>query len=123
MNKMLIAAIATALVAVTSHTAYAEKLENCKVNVNTADVEQLVECLDGVGEAIAKAIIKFREDKQKENPEFHFSKLDDLDSVPRFGKKRQKANKGRICFTDKCLKGKGEPEPETKQEEGESHER
>lgn len=65
------------------------------VNVNTADAKTLAKELDGVGEAIAAAIVKEREKGA-------YAGLDDLDKrVKGLGKKTLEKNKAKISFTDK----------------------
>lgn len=120
MNKKLIAALAIVL-STTTTAVYAEKKPaDCKVNLNTATAEEIVECLDGVGAGIAEGLVEYREGKRKEKPDFQFKKLSDLNKVPRFGKKRQEANKGKVCFSQACVEGKPE-QPEA--EEGKGDER
>ena len=59
------------------------------VNINTANVEQLM-ALDGIGESYAKRIIEFRE---KNGP---FQNPEDLLKIKGIGEKTLESNKGRI---------------------------
>ena len=55
-----------------------KETQNNMININTATKEQLI-TLDGVGEATANKIIKYREEKGK------FGKIDDIKNVPGIG--------------------------------------
>ena len=62
-----------------------------KVDINTADIEQLMS-LKGIGEQKAQAIIKYR---QTHGP---FQSLDDLQNVPGIGAKTVVNNQGMITI-------------------------
>ncbi len=64
--------------------------ENVLVNINTADIESLT-TLDGVGEAIAKRIIEYREQNGA------FASVEELGEVKGVGEKILTANRERLC--------------------------
>jgi competence protein ComEA len=72
----------------------AEKMQESmpKVNVNTASVEELSINLYGVGEATAKAIVKYRKEHGK------FKNVDDLDKVKNIGRRVLEKNKDIFVF-------------------------
>ena len=69
----------------------AQMTQGKKVDVNTADVAAL-ESLSGIGEAKAKAIIKYREKNGK------FKNLDDLSKVPGIGDATLEKMKSHVRF-------------------------
>lgn len=71
----------------------ADKHEN-KININQATVEELDEGLKGVGERIAREIVRHREEHGP------FKSFQDLDEVKFVGRRVIKNNKHIIVFRD-----------------------
>lgn len=65
---------------------------NEKINLNTATQEDLSGNLDGVGEAIAKRIIEYRDTYGK------FSSIDELKNVAGIGEKTFEKIKTKVCI-------------------------
>lgn len=66
-----------------------------RVNINTANAEQLATAIDGIGPAKAQAIIEYRE---KHGP---FKSVDDLGLVRGIGESTVKKNRDRLVLDDK----------------------
>ncbi|MCC6202574.1 MAG: ComEA family DNA-binding protein [Gammaproteobacteria bacterium] len=66
-----------------------------RVNINTANAEQLAAVIDGIGPAKAQAIIEYRE---KHGP---FKSIEDLALVRGIGESTLKKNRDRLALDDK----------------------
>jgi len=63
-----------------------------KINVNTANAQQIATTMTGVGESKAKAIVQYRKTNGK------FKTLQDLENVDGIGAKTVEKNKGKILL-------------------------
>jgi len=75
------------LILLTSSSAFAEK-----VNINTANAEQIATTMTGIGENKAKAIVEYRESHGK------FKSIEDLENVDGVGLKTLEKNKDKISL-------------------------
>lgn len=79
---------AFALLLTFSGMLYAEKL-----NINTADAEQIATELSGIGAVRAEAIVNYRKQNGK------FDSIDELANVPGVGEKTLEKNRGNITLS------------------------
>lgn len=75
------------LILLTSSSVFAEK-----VNINTANAEQIATTMIGIGENKAKAIVEYRESHGK------FKSIEDLENVDGVGLKTLEKNKDKISL-------------------------
>ena len=75
------------LILLTSSSAFAEK-----VNINTANAEQIATTMTGIGENKAKAIVEYRNSHGK------FKSIEDLENVDGVGLKTVEKNKDKISL-------------------------
>ncbi|MBT8134292.1 MAG: ComEA family DNA-binding protein [Gammaproteobacteria bacterium] len=75
------------LILLTSSSVFAEK-----VNINTANAEQIATTMTGIGENKAKAIVEYRESHGK------FKSIEDLENVDGVGLKTLEKNKDKISL-------------------------
>ena len=75
------------LILLTSSSAFAEK-----VNINTANAEQIATTMTGIGENKAKAIVEYRNSHGK------FKSIEDLENVDGVGLKTLEKNKDKISL-------------------------
>ena len=75
------------LILLTSSSAFAEK-----VNINTANAEQIATTMTGIGENKAKAIVEYRKTHGK------FKSIEDLENVDGVGLKTLEKNKDKISL-------------------------
>lgn len=117
LNKLIAAAFVSGALLVISNTALA-KPADCKVNINTANEVQLVNCLDRVGNKLAIAIMKWRDEMKGKDEKFLITGIDQLiGKVPRFGKKTAELNTAKVCFDDECTKDAPKAPPVEKGED------
>ncbi len=63
-----------------------------KININTANAEQIASAMSGVGDSKAKAIVEYRESHGK------FKSIDSLENVDGIGEKTVEKNKDNIML-------------------------
>jgi competence protein ComEA len=63
-----------------------------KININTANAEQISSSMTGVGESKAKAIVEYRESHGK------FKSIEELENVDGIGLKTVEKNKDKIAL-------------------------
>ncbi len=80
------------LILLFSSSAMSAQTSAAKVNINTANVEQISTTMTGVGESKARAIVLYRKTNGK------FKTLQDLENVDGIGAKTVEKNKGKIVL-------------------------
>jgi competence protein ComEA len=75
-----------------SSSAFAAQTPTAKLNINTANAEQIATTMTGVGESKAKAIVKYRSSNGK------FKNINELENVGGIGSKTIEKNKDRITL-------------------------
>ncbi len=75
-----------------SSAVFAVNVSNNKVNINTANAEQISGAMSGIGENKAKAIVKYRKSHGK------FKSVQDLENVNGIGSKTVAKNKDNIML-------------------------
>ena len=75
-----------------SSAIFAVNVSNNKVNINTANAEQISSAMSGIGENKAKAIVKYRKSHGK------FKSAQDLENVNGIGSKTVAKNKDNIML-------------------------
>lgn len=83
----LIQTLLLSLTLLVSTAAFAEK-----ININTANAEQIASAMTGVGESKAQAIVTYREQHGK------FKSLQDLEYVDGIGEKTVEKNKHKLTM-------------------------
>jgi competence protein ComEA len=83
--------IETVIEASSLSTSSSSKNGNGKVNINTANLEELQK-ISGIGESLAQRIINYRTDNGK------FKKVEDLKNVSGIGDKKYESIKDQICI-------------------------
>jgi competence protein ComEA len=80
------------LILLFSSSAMSAQTSTAKINVNTANAQQIATTMTGVGESKAKAIVQYRKTNGK------FKTLQDLENVDGIGAKTVEKNKGKILL-------------------------
>lgn len=80
------------LILLTSSSAMSAQAPAEKVNINTANAEQIATTMTGIGENKAKAIVEYRKNHGK------FKSIEDLENVDGVGLKTLEKNKDKISL-------------------------
>jgi len=75
-----------------SSAVFAVNINITKLNINTANAEQISSAMSGIGESKAKAIVKYRSSHGK------FKSVHDLENVKGIGSKTVAINKDKIML-------------------------
>ena len=80
------------LILLFSSSAMSAKAIAEKININTANAEQIATVMTGIGDSKAKAIVEYRKSHGK------FKSIEDLENVDGIGIKTVEKNKGNISL-------------------------
>ena len=80
------------LILLFSTSAMSAQTMAAKVNINTANAEQIATSMNGIGDNKAKAIVEYRKTHGK------FKSVNDLENVDGIGLKTVEKNKGKITL-------------------------
>jgi len=80
------------LILLISSSAMSAQAPDEKININTANAEQISTSMTGIGESKAKAIVEYRKTHGK------FKSIQDLENVDGIGMKTVERNKDKITF-------------------------